>query len=179
MKRLKYLLVIAFIPLLISCDSTTVRGDWKSDTFDDGHFVKMHFDNDRFVSYNMVTDLIYSERTDGTWNMHGDTITLYVQGRGITDIIVQQLSMDNMTIQYGHGKKILTMSRMYNDPNNKTSEVVGLKVDDVLDKIKWKFSAVGYFLPYIIGIIIVIGLGYLGYLIVELILELIERLFKK
>lgn len=130
MKTTKIFLVIVFTPLLISCELlgievTTVKGNWKSGTFDDGSFYKMQFDDDKFVFYTMVTDSTYSERIDGTYNMHGDTITLYSEKRGVTDFIVQILSMNTMTIQYG--KKILIMSRIYKDPNDKFLEVLELK----------------------------------------------------
>ena len=128
---MKYLTLFSFLVLtllLVGCDAlgievTTVKGYWESNKFMNGLYCALRLDDDKFSLYAMVTDSTYSKKWEGTWLCKDDTISLYTQEKGSTDIIIKKLSQNSMTLQTD-GKNYLIMSRV---PNAEFDEVLKLK----------------------------------------------------
>lgn len=134
MKSLKYFCIIACMFSLVGCEllgieTTTIKGNWRSEKFKDGYYWMLQIDDDKYNHYIMTTDSTCSKRISGTWAYKNDTIELYSHDKKSTNLIVKQLSMNTMTLE--HEKGFFIMRRMYNDPNDdydgKFMEVFALK----------------------------------------------------
>lgn len=159
-KHLSMSIVVSFVILfLASCEQlgieiTTVKGNWQSDKFDNGKYITLQLSEDgSFDSYLMVTDTTYSKRIRGTWQNKEDSLFLYAQGEKAETLVVEMLSMDNMTLKYG--QRYAIMNRKYNNPNNKYEEVCELKGGI------WYDICIHWIIPlaFVWGCIYVVGCG--------------------
>lgn len=129
MKTFLYILVLSFTLLLTSCEEvevTTFKGNWKTEKFANGEYIDISIEKDgTFVWYRMINDSTYSKQIQGTWVNNNDTISLFSQDKGKVTLIIEQLTMDIMTVRENKNYSILT--RSYNDPDNKFYEVLDLK----------------------------------------------------
>lgn len=161
-KKLSLSVVVLFIILfLASCEQlgieiTTVKGSWQSDKLKDGSYITLQLsENGSFFSYSMVTDTTYSKFIKGTWKNEEDSLFLYVQGEKTSPLIIEKLSMNNMTLK--DGQRYVIMTRKYNNPNNKYEEVFELKKGFWFYVRGIGYGIVGAFL--IGGVIGIVGSG--------------------
>lgn len=161
----KFFVGLLVILSLASCEQlgievTTVKGHWQSDKFDNGNYITLQLLEDgSFDSYVMVTDTTYSKIIKGTWKNEEDSLFLYVQGKKAEPLIVEKLSMNNMTLK--DGQRCIIMTRKYKSANptydDKFNEVLELK------KGFWSyaFQLFGIAIFSFITYLIVVGLNEL------------------
>lgn len=172
MKHLKYFLIIAFMPLLVSCELlgieiTTIKGHWQSNKSENGDYYTLKFEDETFDFYAKRTTSTY--QTSGTWANKGDTITLLSHEKAPMDIIVRQLSMNTMTIQ--EGKKCIIMSRIYKDPDDKFMEVFALK--------RGFWFHVYMVVSMALGLLMTVGIFYLLIELVKLVKKWILKILRR
>lgn len=131
MKKFLYIVLISFTFMLTSCEElgievTTFKGKWRSAKSANGEYIDMLINkNGTFDLYTMINDSTYSKRINGTWTNKEDTISLFAQGEGKATLIIEQLTMDRMTVE--GNKEYTIFTRLYNNPDDKFIEVLELK----------------------------------------------------
>lgn len=137
MKKFLYIVLISFTFMLTSCENlgievTTFKGYWRSEKYDEGFFRYLYLKKDgTFDTFVMANDSTYSSTINGTWINKKDTISLFIQNNAINSkkikktLVIKQLTMDRMTVE--GNKEYIIFTRLYNNPDDKFSEVLELK----------------------------------------------------
>ena len=124
MKILYTILILLLSITATSCEQfgievTTVKGEWKSDSYKNQYLILKLSDNG--MSHRTIhNDSTLVNRT-GTWSLHNDTLSLYHQdfkADGVRMFKIEQMSMNTMTLRNVSNEDVWIMTRQYSTPNN-------------------------------------------------------------
>lgn len=124
MKILYTILILLLSITVTSCEQfgvevTTVKGEWKSDSYKNQYLILKISDNG--MSHRTIhNDSTLVNRT-GTWSLHNDTLSLYHQNfnaDGVRIFKIEQMSMNTMTLRNVSNEDVWIMTRQYSTPNN-------------------------------------------------------------
>lgn len=117
---------------LLGVEVTTVKGEWKSDSYKNQYLILRLLDNG--MAYGTIHNDSTLVNRAGTWLLHNDTLSLYHQdfkADGVRILKIEQMSMNTLTLRNVSNEDVWIMTRQYSTPNNdydsRFNEVFDLK----------------------------------------------------
>lgn len=166
-KSMKILYTIFILLLYISATSceqfgvevTTVKGEWKSDSYKNQYLILKISDNG--MSHRTIhNDSTLVNRT-GTWSLHNDTLSLYHQNfnaDGVRIFKIEQMSMNTMTLRDVSNEDIWIMTRQYSTPDNDYDSHFN-EVFDLKKGFWWyAWNIMLFVLCGVLGVLVLMGL---------------------
>lgn len=136
MKILYIILALLLSITVTSCEQlgievTTVKGKWKSESYNNQHLILQLSNNGTSTSAIYYNDSLLDCRTE-TWSLHNDTLNFYRhEPGGVRRFKIEQMSMNTLTLRNVSNENIWIMTRQYltsgNDYNSHFNEVFELK----------------------------------------------------